>query len=642
MERGHRRTFPTSSLDFLSSQIKQSRIQPLREHEVSFIKPQEFTKEVYEDVKYSTMPLANHRNRTLTKFENRYPVSNSIALYDMHHESLNDENRIGTYLQRQQRNKAESKVVQKEDFRLPMSQYLSYDADLPGVYKQSTMVEMPFLTTEGEMQPRLPAREGESEMLVGGGMKYGTGTTRPRLIDERMIWHTSDKQYSLPSDKSQLAIALQPNNNPYIQERNQRQKEADDAFLRRHKTNRWAENKAAYLDRQYLPHYGAEDLVAASGTGVHQESYAPRLTIDRHSIQEATPGEAYATERIPLTVGGMKTLTKIYEGHYNPLYERGVNTLTADNLIDQRREHFNDAPKDSGMNWFVRILDPIARFLKWRPTNISTDDERIHDSLKQNTRALMHRAFGTDYTKPFGRFDYKYLQETPERFVYKPNYMLVIKNDTMLNDMSKDVSDYPIDMYTRAFSYQTVDPTGWNKLRQVIYLDDEKVYIVQRRGEEPMFTVVELPIDIIDERTRNKFGHIKEFSKRSKVAELDYEDHIAFSDYVVRHPEKQERIQIKDLGMVVRHPDITYFDNPKIEYVDYSVYNLDNANKRQKLPNTSLKGRTDLHQDIEKTVAMESSKEPIDTAVKTEGFRTAMSKTHYNFRTKGLKRGAFD
>ena len=68
----------------------------------------------------------------------------------------------------------------------------------------------------------------------------------------------------------------------------------------------------------------------------------------------------------------------------------------------------------------------------------------------------------------------------------------------------------------------------------------------------------------------------------------------------------------------------------------------DNANKRQKLPDTSLKGRTDLHQDIEKVVAMESSKEPIDATVKTEGFRTAMAKPHYGFRNAGLKRGMFD
>ena len=101
----------------------------------------------------------------------------------------------------------------------------------------------------------------------------------------------------------------------------------------------------------------------------------------------------------------------------------------------------------------------------------------------------------------------------------------------------------------------------------------------------------------------NPLCRIKKFNmdtKRDKVIELTYDDFIAFSDFVVEHPEVQQRLKFADLHKRVRTNKydtdiITNFEGKKT-FVDDKVYAVisDNIRKKQIKSNT---GRIDRGQN---------------------------------------------
>lgn len=750
------RSYPSTFVEHIGNKLDLSRIQPLRQTQIHFECPAQFNNVINEDVKYSTKPYTSHRNRVLTKFENKYPVSNDIALYHTHTHELNAEEKLGTRMFEQQRDRAEKKVLQKEDWRVPQSQVIAYNDDLPGVYRQSgtqvtsrNFAELahevdlalynPFnankqisyldimqsltddngnvkltpaaasldLSSIGEMsEPKQTMKTGSLTHTLGKdeGVKEGfisrytsdndefeeaVNTTslrdtlytpqsmtndrtrvsfedkyrydpnsdtfvlnkgyqprlkqteqfqdkpvKPIIIDERMIWHTSDKPYMLESDKQQMAIALQPNNNPYIQERNQRQKESDDAFLNRHQTLRWTEDKMAYMDRLHLPHYGIDDMVSAKGTGLGQLTLAPKMTQDRHALTQEQTIEAFGKERLPLDLSSIHTLEKEYAGKYNAEFDRQIKEVGEEHLLAVRKEGFEhgyEGEDVKGQYLLARITDPIKRLLGLKKTNVHDKDARLESVNKEAGKTYVDETIVADANP---------MLAGQERFVYKPNHMIVFKDDGSTK-LGANTADMPSDMHLLATSYQTVDPTGMNKIRQVIYLDDKTIYIVQRRGQEQVYTIVDLPIDKLTTDMRQRIGDTKAFATRSKVAEFEYEDVVKFFEYAVTHPERSMRVNLKDITQYIRQPDITAFDNPKIEYVDYNVYNLDNVNKRQKTDTPKLSGRVDLHQDITKVPSVTEGFNPLSSSNRKEQFRNE-NKKHPLGTRNGVKRGRFD
>ena len=92
--------------------------------------------------------------------------------------------------------------------------------------------------------------------------------------------------------------------------------------------------------------------------------------------------------------------------------------------------------------------------------------------------------------------------------------------------------------------------------------DNSKLKIIQKHKSDAIFTgdnkpygedfiCLEIPVEAIDEKFRERLNLYSD-NKRSKFIELKYDDFLALSDYMLKHPEVQQRLKFEDLYKNVR------------------------------------------------------------------------------------------
>jgi len=498
-------------------------------------------------------------NRVITKYENKHPLVNDIALYNTRTRSLNaeDDPALGDLrMHKDQMERASSKVLQRESWRLPHTD---------------------------EYNPYLPISD-TNKPPVG----YNDGG---RILDERMIWHTRDRPYTLESDRAQQARALQPNNNPEIIERNRRQHESDDAFLRRSKKNRWVEDKMSYINRPRTIEYKIDSK--------------PTKTIMQNVI----------AERVPLNVNDPNNLVKDYQGHYSPEYQR-------ENLINdnQRTENIESFEPKGGLK---STIDMITSFFSGLLNRQKLKNDEIIDM---------------NYDEKLNDFDLIEPIDTKERMYYKPNHVHVMKQ----GDIETSFPDENYD--NTAVAYKTLDPTGVTRTN--IILDrfgrgDAKIIIIQKREQDSIFindgrqigddyVVMEIPIEQIDKKFRNKIISLNMDTERDKALKLEYNDFVQFNEILEQHPDMQKRLKKEQLYSNVRGKDLEMEFENNSTFVDHNVYSVEN--RRSKI---NKHNRIGIHENYD----MHAVELPIE--VKRNEVRNA-DLEKYNSRNKGIIKGKFD
>ena len=178
-----------------------------------------------------------------------------------------------------------------------------------------------------------------------------------------------------------------------------------------------------------------------------------------------------------------------------------------------------------------------------------------------------------------------------ERFYYKPDHVLVVKNGDLPDFYPDENHDYT------AVSFVQSDPLNTGLIRTIVIKDDSKFKIIQKRNSDAIFSgdnrpygedfvSIEIPVEYIDDKVRDRIRKYNLDTKRDKVIELTYDDFVAFSDFIVEHPEVQQRLKFSDLHQRVRTNKydadiITNFEGKKT-FIDEKVYSVINNNIRNK------------------------------------------------------------
>lgn len=575
-----------------------------------------FNPVIYGDVQYSSKPLITNRNRVLSKYENNNPGNTNIALYDTHVYDLNAVNVPGLGENQMQKNlmqRAADKIrFKNEDLlyaRGPKNSSNGWDYN-------------PFLPISETNQPP-PRRD-------------------PVALDERMLYHTTERPWNYASDRANMAYDLQ--RSEWIKERNRRQHEADDALLHRTKKDRWVEPKQAYRDRMHLPDYSLteEDIRSASKQN------------ERHTITDEKSHEAFVTSRTGFDANDINHLTNDIYGSFMPDYDRHMRDVYEQDLIKARIEQFDPSEAKGTITTAADyITKTISNFFGWnqggsRDVVPSSDPNLEYD---EDGSLKYHYDHGSDFSLANTEVS-DFTPGVSERFYYKPDHVLVVKDGTL-------VETYPDEDYSyTAVSAVTMDKINTGLVRSVALIDNGKFIFAQKMAENAIFDgdhlpvgddliVVELPVTALDHKFRERIKKFNVGTKRDKVIELTYEDFIQFSDWIVKHPEVQKRLKKEQLHQRVRtnkfDSDIVDNFEGKKTFVDEKVYSGLANEMRQRLQQHQ-KGRVDKDTTVVEgysAISPLSSSNP--TSLTSNSFRTIQHGTVLNTNRKaGLRRGAFD
>jgi hypothetical protein len=532
---------------------------------------------IYSDVQYSE-PSLSKTNRCLTKYENKSPNMNDIALYDTRIYDLNAQNvpeLADNVLHKNQMERARSKI-----------QYSQSNAGIIPSFGSSS-------TNGIYYNPNLPISETNKP----------PPNMKPTLMDERMTYYTNERPWNYESDRANMAYDLQ--RSPEILERNRRQQEADDALFRRHKKNRWVEPKMAYMNRMYDPTYSIDEFTKKQAEKDNERS----------TLSPIHAKEAFAKTRVGFDETDINHLNKEIYGTFQPEYSRKMNEIYDRESLKSRMEQFSPddqssqssqpAPKGSFVNTASYITDTIKSFFPWnnhgsKSPPIKSKDENITYDEDGSVTYSNER-----YNVPTASEVNTSFNSGTERFFYKPDHMLIVRNGEVPEIFPDENHDYT------AVSFVQADPLNTGLIRTIVIKDDSKFKIIQKRNEDAIFSgdnrpygedfiSIEIPVDIVDDKIRDRIKKFNMDTKRDKVIELTYDDFIAFSDFVVEHPEVQQRLKYADLHRRVRANKydadiITNFEGKKT-FVDDKVYAVisDNIRKKQIKSNT---GRIDKEQN---------------------------------------------
>lgn len=574
------RYIPSPEIQNLKTQLQLSRIESkrgyLNSQGYNNIPSDEspFHPVIYADVQYSE-PTLSKTNRCLTKYENKSPNMNDIALYDTRVYDLNAQNVPGledNVLYKNQMERARGKIQQAHTDMLPSFG----SSDTNGLY----------------YNPNLPISETNKP----------PPNMKPTLIDERISYHTNERPWNYESDRANIAYDLQ--RSPEIIERNRRQQEADDALFRRGKKNRWVEPKMAYMNRQHDPIYSIDEF-----TKKQSEKDNERITLSPIHAKEA-----FAKTRTGFDETDVNHLNKEIYGTFQPEYSRRMNEMYDRESLKSRMEQFqvegnqnesiSSSVKGTVVNAASYITDTITSFFNWNNNGSKSSPVKTKDeNLKYDEDGSI--IYNDKHNPPTVSEVNSTFQPDTERFYYKPDHVLLVKNGNIPDVFPDENHDYT------AVSFVQSDPLNTGLIRTIVIKDDSKFKIIQKRAEDAIFTgdnrpygedfvSIEIPIDIVDDKIRDRIKKFNMDTKRDKVIELTYDDFIAFSDFVVEHPEVQQRLKFADLHKRVRANKydadiITNFEGKKT-FVDDKVYAVisDNIRKKQIKSNT---GRIDKDQN---------------------------------------------
>ena len=593
------RYIPSPEIDNLKTQLQLSRIESKRGYLNSLgynnipSNDSPFHPVIYSDVQYSE-PTLSKRNRCLTKYENKAPNMNDIALYDTRNYDINAQNvptLADNVLHKRQMERAQSKVEQAHMDMLPSFGINSTN----GIY----------------YNPNLPISETNKP----------PPNMIPTLVDERISYYTNERSWNYESDRANIAYDLQ--RSPEILERNRRQQEADDALFRRHKKNRWVEPKMAYMNRQYDPTYSIDEFTKKQSEKENE----------RTILTPIHAKEAFVKTRIGFDESDINHLNKEIYGSFQPEYSRQANEMYNRDTLKSRMEQFQPTENDISssvkgtvVNAASYITDTITSFFGWNKQGSKSSPTKFKDeNIQYDEDGSI--TYADKYNNPTSSEVNTEFHHDVERFYYKPDHILIVKNGNIPEIYPDENHDYT------AVSFVQADPLNTGIIRTIVLKDDAKFKIIQKRDDDAIFTgdnrpygedfvSIDIPINAIDDKIRERIKKYNMDTKRDKVIELTYADFIAFSDFIIEHPEIQQRLKFSDLHQRVRtnkydEDIITNFEGKKT-FVDEKVYKVINNNIRNKQIKSNT-GRIDKEQNptvngYSANVPLYSSQSPSETS----------------------------
>lgn len=515
---------------------------------------------IYSDVRYSE-PSLSKTNRCMAKYENGQPSTTDIALYDTRShdvECMDVPEMADNVMLKNQLERARSKIEQANADMIP-SFGITYDEN--GYLKNPNATLN--ISTDMYYNPYLPISDTNKP----------PSNMKPTIIDERMLYHTNDRPWNYPSDKGNIAYNLQRSQE--ILERNRRQEEADDALFRRPKINRWVEPKMAYNLRPHDPKYTIDTAVKDMSDKNNE-----RLTLSPIHAEEK-----FSSARIGFDADDINHLNKEINGTYQPLYNRQLSDNYEIESLKYRMEQFKPDETNGVKGVFVNvtsyITDTIKSFFDWNNNGTKTTAyKHINDVNYDVDGKITYDDRHNNIPIPID-VNSKYEQPV-ERYYYKPNHVLIVKNGDIPEIYPDENYDYT------AVSYVQADPLNTGLIRTIVMQDNSKLKIIQKHKSDAIFTgdnkpygedfiCLEIPVEAIDEKFRERLNLYSD-NKRSKFVELKYDDFLALSDYMLKHPEVQQRLKFEDLYRNVRankyDVDIVNNFEGKRTFVDDKVYSV--------------------------------------------------------------------
>lgn len=648
-----------------------------------------FNPVIFENVKYSTNPYITKTNRVVSKYENNNPGNNNIALYDTHKYTLNCLNE--PYMANNQMYNNLMKIA-RDKVRLKETDLLnSYGPrDSTNAY-----IYNPYL-------PESETNKNPNDYLNIKSDYQESGYSALNL-DPRLNQHTNERAWNYASTRSDIAYDLQRAN--FIKERNHRQHEADDALLHRTRKDRWVEPKMAYMQRKQNPHYSLSAIptpnnghISGNNNNITDSTLEPsyrkqndlnRIALedyDRKIASEQKVTESFVRARNdlhktpPIDSHSYNVRAAEIYRNYEPVYQKHMDEVYIKDIPNMRKENYSapesiesPAAKAHVPETPKTPLEKLKAFFDWnhtgdrdglQPGAKALRGELTHDSAKNRTGFENGKI--TYYNNPgYNQADYvkndpninqsiRNATNSKERFIYKPDHVLVIKQGT--TDIYPDT-----ELTETASSVITPDPYKPSIIRNMCLLVDGKFVLLQKLTADSIFTgdykrvdddliSVEIPIENLAQNFRKKIQKYNTSTNRDKVLNLTYDDFIEIIKYIEKHPNMQKRLDKNHLHARVRMSDydkelVNNFGSDEVLegqkiFVDNKVYNGIAAGYRHKLEQHQ-RGRAD------KDLYSISNTTNGEIVLKPTGLQSNnnQSRTHMGLntnRTEGFRRGKFD
>lgn len=569
-------------LDEMTSQLRQSRIEPLRgvvnneSHGELPSSESPFNPICYYDVQY-TEPRLSQTNRVLTKYENKDASTVDIALYNTRTHALNAEDVTGLdnlQLHKQVMEAARSKVKQRYQDYVPQENSNSnvFNAD---IYN-------PGLPISATNQP--------------------TKTYAAGFVDERLGWHTNDRPFSYESDIANRAYNMQ--RSPEIIERNRRQAEADDALYHRHQKSRWVEPKQAYRVRAYDPQYSLDEFI-----GHDKSKYNDRQV---GNIDKENYNTVIRSKHVHDHNSDFNRVRNEVNQSFEPRYRKTVvnNELQRRARLNdpatKRIQHVQEAfePNNTKNGFFTNIAsmlyttvaDSIKALLT--PTLPRPLHPLVNERQEHQNRSPIVLCDNPNVYDPL-------FEQYKEKFGYKPQHLLLVRDGSI-------PAVYPDEDYSNtAPAFIQASPFDDGLSRMIVLFDDNKFKVIQKLQEDSIFRgdnrpigsdyiISEIPIEDLPAQMRERIKAQNMNSKRDKALDLTYDDFIAFSDYVVRNIDTADRIKFADIWRKIRgnHFDeelVNNFEDRRM-LVDETAVKVANAESRKLQVRDETKNRINVEQ----------------------------------------------
>jgi hypothetical protein len=428
--------------------------------------------------------------------------------------------------------------------------------------------EMRYDNNETIYNPYLPLSETNIPIKEG------------RVLDDRMNYFTGTKPYLDSEQKQAVARTLQPNINKEIIERNKRQKESLDAQNHHNKIPRYNEHKMPYNKNNY------ETLFSLSSLKSIEEK---PLRLNRSQDQREGFDSRDIKNKLFSEIDNNFSKADLSEEQYTKLLKQDIRPLITNEKDD--------------LSLFRSVIHTLVEPFKI----FSKKDSKVNHKSNFVKRVLSKvLLINSDEIKS----DEDFIEETifrknsmKERYTYKPDHLLILKQKSVSEFFPDDISD------DRALLY--VNSDGYSINRNLVMLENAqddipKLILIQKRSSEAIFPndnmkidndfiAVDLPVQFIDKKLREKIERNNK-SNRGNVLELEYEDFVVFANYFEQHPEIQRRMKPKDFINKIRCENIEdelikNFDSKKV-LMDYNVYNTVSKTSREKIAGAQ-RGRVD-------------------------------------------------
>lgn len=634
----HSRYIPDSKTNDILTSIHLAQIEPLRTYANTFSAVSDigsgspFNPRLNTPVTYSPKVSLNcAKHPPSTKYDNHYRGSNSTALYDP---KIYNRDAQPYFLN----NVQQKQLAQSAQDRIQLKNDLN-----PKAYNGG------FSGNGFLYNPNLPESETNKRPESFG----------PSQKDERLhAYHTNDREYNYEHDRAIIADNLRRSED--LKERNARQLEADSAL------NHWAHHDRNYEPKQEYRHIQPTSQYRLSEDDVARASKQN----DRNVAPEFKQKEAFVNSRThEFDANDINHLTDAIDRSYSPDIDRQQTVDFLQANLRQRIEQFStdesvaNAHGNSSTNIVERFADYISDVVlgafgwnKNKDRSVETASESF-TNVKERASSAHLAKFDSDGSI---RVDYVVSQNTEtdnsdlstlktfnsglsKNQYDRREHMLVVKNGELIDAYPDEDNSYT------AVSFIDEDPlvqNGFN--RHIIMLDGGKLTIIQKRAEEAIFQgeklgddvlVIELPIEAVDYKVRERLFKLNTGTKRDKVLELTYDDFVLFRDYIVKHPELQERLKVEQLHFRVRgntyDEDIIHNFEGRKTFTSDAVYNALAANAREHLIQ-HRKGR--VEKPIE-SAGIDSTQTPIQRNIKRESLKPPQLSIP---RIVGVKRGQFD